>query len=107
MKIQILALAAFFASVSHATEMDAKAKVYTTVNTPFSGMAEVTCENPAGWKFDVKASNDNGRDVVTVKISSPTEATPPKFGVFPSLPVENSKIVFSTKPACVFRLRAS
>ena len=25
----------------------------------------------------------------------------------PSLPVENSKIVFSTKPACVFRLRAS
>ncbi|MBS7286902.1 MAG: alpha-galactosidase, partial [Kiritimatiellae bacterium] len=33
-------------------------------------------------KFDVKASNDNGRDVVTVKISSPTEATPPKFGVF-------------------------
>ena len=82
MKIQILALAAFFASVSHATEMDAKAKVYTTVNTPFSGMAEVTCENPAGWKFDVKASNDNGRDVVTVKISSPTEATPPKFGVF-------------------------
>lgn len=82
MKIQILALAAFFASLSHATEMDAKAKVYTTVNTPFSGMAEVTCENPAGWKFDVKASNDNGRDVVTVKISSPTEATPPKFGVF-------------------------
>ena len=82
MKIQILALAAFFASVSHATEMDAKAKVYTTVNTPFSGMAEVTCENPAGWKFDVKASNDNGRDVVTVKISSPTEATPPKFGIF-------------------------
>lgn len=82
MKIQILALAAFFAAVSHATEMDAKAKVYTTVNTPFSGMAEVTCENPAGWKFDVKASNDNGRDVVTVKISSPTEATPPKFGIF-------------------------
>ena len=82
MKIQILALAAFFASVSHATGMDAKAKVYTTVNTPFSGTAEVTCENPAGWKFDVKASNDNGRDVVTVKISSPTEATPPKFGVF-------------------------
>ena len=27
--------------------------------------------------------------------------------VGPSLPVENSKIVFSTKPACVFRLRAS
>ena len=25
----------------------------------------------------------------------------------PSLPVENSKIAFSTKPACVFRLRAS
>ena len=25
----------------------------------------------------------------------------------PSLPVENSKIVFSPKPACVFRLRAS
>ena len=27
--------------------------------------------------------------------------------LLPSLPVENSKIVLSTKPACVFRLRAS
>ena len=26
---------------------------------------------------------------------------------FPSLPVENSKIAFTPKPACVFRLRAS
>ena len=29
------------------------------------------------------------------------------FWYNPSLPVENSKIVFLTKPACVFRLRAS
>ena len=31
----------------------------------------------------------------------------PAVNAIPSLPVENSKIVFSTKPACVFRLRAS
>ena len=28
-------------------------------------------------------------------------------GVAPSLPVENLKIAFPSKPACVFRLRAS
>ena len=31
-----------------------------------------------------------------------------RYALFlPSLPVENSKIAFSPKPACVFRLRAS
>ena len=33
--------------------------------------------------------------------------TTEKVDNFPSLPVENSKIAFPPKPACVFRLRAS
>jgi alpha-galactosidase len=80
-KIMMVSVA-FFASFSMATEMDEKAKVYATVKTPYSGIAEITCDDPAGWTFDIKASDDDGRDVVTVKITSPTEAKPPRFGVF-------------------------
>jgi len=56
-------------------------KVLTTVRTVHSGLATVTCDNPGGWTFDVRAATDDGRDVVTVTISSPVEAPPPKFGV--------------------------
>ena len=80
-KIMMVSVA-FFASFYMATEMDEKAKVYATVKTPYSGIAEITCDDPAGWTFDIKASDDDGRDVVTVKITSPTEAKPPRFGVF-------------------------
>jgi alpha-galactosidase len=80
--MKTMIIAALLVSTSMATEMDAKAKVYATVKTPFSGIAEITCDEPGDWKFDIKASEDDGRDVVTVKISSPTEAKPPRFGVF-------------------------
>lgn len=86
MKKTLLFLAAFAVLSSLATPMDAKGKVYKTVKTHFSGMAEITCNNPGGWTFDVKASNDDGRDVVTVHISSPVEANPPQFGVFYRVP---------------------
>ena len=65
-----------------ATDMDHKAKAIRTVVTRHSGTAEVTCNAPGGWTFDVQALEDGGRDVVTVRISSPTNAMPPRFGVF-------------------------
>ena len=65
-----------------ATDMDHKAKTIRTVATRWAGQAEVTCNDPGGWTFDVRASEDDGRDVVTVRISSPTNAMPPSFGVF-------------------------
>ena len=69
-----------------AARADAKAKVLKTVGTVHSGIAEVTCDDPRGWAFDVRAEDDAGRDVVTVTISSPTNAMPPRFGVFFRVP---------------------
>ena len=66
--------------------MDNKAAVLKTVETEFSGTAEVTCDDTKGWAFDVSASVDDGRDVVTVRISRPEDADPPKFGVFFRVP---------------------
>ena len=66
--------------------MDKKAAVLKTVDTAFSGTAEVTCDDTKGWTFDVSAFVDDGRDVVTVKISRSEVADPPKFGVFFRVP---------------------
>jgi len=74
------------AGVAGATSMDEKALVRGGVKTAHSGIAELTCDDPQGWHFDVKATDDQGRDVVTVSISSPTNATPPRFGVFFRVP---------------------
>ena len=75
-------VSAFVASGAFATDMDHKAKTIRTVVTRHAGTAEVTCNAVGGWTFDVQASEDEGRDVVTVRISSPTNAMPPSFGVF-------------------------
>ena len=66
--------------------MDKKAAVLKTVETAFSGTAEITCDDTKGWTFDVVASVDEGRDVVTVKISQSDNGVPPKFGVFFRVP---------------------
>ena len=66
--------------------MDLKAKVRGGVVTAHSGVAELTCDDPQGWHFDMSAVDDEGRDVVTVKISSPTNAQPPRFGIFYRVP---------------------
>ena len=79
--IAVLGVAGAFA-----TDMDHKGRVIATVGTANAGTAEVTCNNPGDWKFDVKASQDNGRDVVTVKISSSAASQPPQFGVFFRVP---------------------
>ena len=85
MKLAVLVLA-LGASFAFATDMDHKGRVIATVRTESAGVAEVTCNDPGDWKFDVAASLDEGRDVVTVKISSPTNAMPPQFGVFFRVP---------------------
>ena len=86
-----------------ATDMDHKGRVVATAVTAHAGMAEVTCNDSKGWTFDVQASEDGGRDVVTVRISSPTNAMPPQFGVFYRVPgagVQNVWISDSGKDGC-------
>ena len=68
------------------TQMDAKAKVLKTVNSALSGPVEITCDDPGKWTFDVTTGTDDGRDVVTVRLSAPEETVPPKFGVFFRVP---------------------
>ena len=82
----LAAVLAVGACAARATDMEHKARVLTTVRTASAGVAEVTCDDPAGWSFDVSASTDAGRDVVTVRLASPTNAVPPKFGVFFCVP---------------------
>ena len=74
--------AALAAGTLGATDMEHKAKVVATVRTAFAGVAEVTCDDPGLWTFDVSASTDEGRDVVTVRISASAETNPPPFGVY-------------------------
>ena len=82
MKSELLCVAAaLVVGVATATDMDNKARTIAGVVAPRAGVVEVTCNDPGGWKFDVKESDDAGRDVVTVRLASPTNATPPRFGV--------------------------
>ncbi len=85
-KLMLAAGVVAFATFVHATDMDYKGRVIATIATKNAGTAEVTCNDPGGWKFDVSASQDAGRDMVTVRISSPTNAQPPQFGVFFRVP---------------------
>ena len=82
MKSILTLAAALAASAAFATDMEHKGRVIATVETRHSGTAEVTCNDTLGWKFEVKASEDRGRDVVTVRITSPVVAQPPQFGVY-------------------------
>ena len=41
----------------------------------------VTCEDWRGWTNSVQTVEDGGRDVVTIRLTSPTNAMPPPFGV--------------------------
>ena len=68
-------------SAAAAVDMAETARRVATVKTAFAGTAEVRCDDPGGWKFDVAAEVDDGRDVVKVSISSPDARRPPKFGV--------------------------
>ena len=41
----------------------------------------VTCNDWRGWTHDVQMVADGGRDAVTIRLTSPTNAMPPSFGV--------------------------
>ena len=86
LKTCVAIFAAVVSTFALATDMDHKGRVIATVATKNAGTAEVTCNNPGGWKFAVSASEDAGRDVVTVRMSSPVNARPPQFGVFFRVP---------------------
>ena len=81
---------------AQATDMEHKAKTLATVATAHSGVAEILCDDAQGWKFEASAADDNGRDVVTVKISSPTTKRPPKFGVYFRVNGDGVQNVWST-----------
>ena len=86
MKINKLSFAAFTAAAMMVTTVfgidEEKGKVILTVDSVKSGPVEICCDNPGNWKFDAKASLDDGRDVITVTISAPEESEAPKFGVY-------------------------
>jgi len=75
-KLTVVAFALAGLSPLFADVMDKKAAVIKTVETTFAGTAEVTCDDVKGWAFDVSASVDDGRDVVTVRLSRADDASP-------------------------------
>ena len=97
--VSAAALAAFLCGTTFATNMDGKAKVIKTIPSVHSGTVEVTCNDPAGWSFDVSAADDAGRDVVTVKITSAKAAKPPQFGVFFRVPGAGVQNVWTSNHA--------
>ncbi len=78
----MMLLCALATGMALATEREFKGKVIRTVETTRAGTAEILCNDPGEWTFDVKASTDAGRDVVTVRLSAPRPVRPPQFGVY-------------------------
>ena len=50
---------------------------YNAVRAP-----EISCDQPSTWRFETSSETDSGRTVFTVRMKSPTPATPPEFDVF-------------------------
>ncbi len=78
----LAAVCAAWACVANATDMERKMKVVKSFTTALGARGDVVCDKPGGWSFDVSCAVDDGRDAVTVRLTSPTEAMPPHFGVF-------------------------
>ena len=43
---------------------------------------EIRCDKPGTWSFETSSAVDSGCTVFTVRMKSPTPATPPEFDVF-------------------------
>ena len=52
-----------------------------TVATESAGEVRLSCSDTAGWVFDLTATKDGGRDVVTVRMRTEQEARPPQFAI--------------------------
>ena len=96
LRVSAAVIVTMAALAAAATDMEKKAKTLMTVKTAHCGLAEVLCDDPQGWKFEATASEDAGRDVVTVRISSPTAKRPPKFGVYFRVRGDGVQNVWST-----------
>ena len=56
------------------------ANVISPRNAPHA--PEILCENPGTWAFETSTAMDMGRTVFTVRMKSPSPATPPQFDVY-------------------------
>ena len=56
----------------------------------------VTCEDWRGWSHSVQTVSDGGRNMVTIRLSSPTNAAPPQFGVQLRVPGTGVQNVWTT-----------
>ena len=54
---------------------------FAAVTTLGSVEPLVTCDDWRGWAHSVQTVQDDGRDAVTIRITSPTNVMPPQFGV--------------------------
>ena len=68
----LVSLAAAFAA--------AAANVISPRNAPHA--PEILCETPGTWVFETSTAMDMGRTVFTVRMKSPSPATPPQFDVY-------------------------
>ena len=68
-----------FAAAVVAAATCASAAVTNTVKSAAVGEVRVVCDKPGDWSFDLSCEGSGGRDVVTVRLSSPKEAMPPVF----------------------------
>ena len=49
------------------------------IDTSLSGKVEISCDQPGSWRFEASSVLADGREVVSVRLASPVEATPPRF----------------------------
>lgn len=75
-------MCATLACAGGATDMEGKMKPVRAFETALGVKGEVVCDAPGDWSFSVSCAVDDGRDAVTVRLHSATEALPPHFGVF-------------------------
>ena len=50
------------------------------------GTVTLNCDSPGDWVFDMLVDNDNDKEIVTIKMSSPSPQIPPRFSVLMSVP---------------------
>lgn len=64
-----------------ASDLAETAREVLSVRTHTAGTVSIRCDEPGSWKFSATATQSDGRDVISVTITSETDSTPPKFGV--------------------------
>lgn len=65
------------------------------VESTGAGAVTLQCDTPGDWKFDMSLNEEDGREVVTVKMSAPSAQIPPKFTVSMSMPQTDMNYMWS------------